>query len=228
MFPWHALAEGLNPNRHAHATAKGTAVKEAKCEQCECEYTYLVFRRAIGKSTAFLVADHETAQARANDDLYELLKSACDPVPCPNCGWYQRDMVARARQLRFGWLSIPSRVFFVISCILLPFVALFAAVWLEEKDRYAELGLTTMERQDAETLLVSLLLWGAALILAAVLLILRFLLPRFYDPNAADPKRRIDLGRYRAVTKEALRTGAFPRDANPDTRDGNPRRRYLF
>jgi hypothetical protein len=47
-------------------------------------------------------------------------------------------------------------------------------------------------------------------------------LARFYNPNAVDPERRIDLGRYRAVTKEDYLRGVLPRDANPDTPDGNP------
>jgi hypothetical protein len=209
MFPWHAIFKGLEAN--ATVTEKGTEVKEAKCEQCECEYVYQVFRSATGRSTAFLVADHDRAQQRADHELMYLLIDTCDPVPCPKCGWYQRNMVARARQLRFGWLSIASLVFFVISCFGLFFVVPAVAALV-----------AAIDKEPGILLYFGLLLWGAAFILAAVLLILRRVLERRYDPNAADRERRIDLGRYRAVTKEDYLRGVLPRDANPDTRDGNP------
>jgi hypothetical protein len=211
VFPWHILAHVLTPTPPgpATATAKDTAVKEAKCEQCDCEYFYQVFRSATGRSTAFLVADHHSAQQQADEELLDLLIDACDPVPCPNCGWYQQNMVARARQIRFGWLSRASFVFFLISCFGLFIVAVGA-------DEIA------LRDGDVKTLFAGLQLWGAAFIPAAVLFILKRVLTRRYDPNAADRERRIDLARYRAVTKKDYLRGVLPRDANPDTRDGNP------
>jgi hypothetical protein len=62
--------------------------------------------------------------------------------------------------------------------------------------------------------------WSLVLPLAlfasgVVLLILRSVLPRSFDPNTADLESRIRLGRRRAISKEAYEAGEFPPAADP-------------
>jgi hypothetical protein len=114
-------------------------------------------------------------------------------------------------------MKYPGVVFFVISCM---FLFVVAAYTLTAQNAHRP----ETRAHDSQILFgVALPLWGASLVPVAVVLILRRVLARRYDPNAADVERRIDLGRYRAVTKEDYQRGVLPRDANPDTRDGNPR-----
>jgi hypothetical protein len=114
MFPWHIiLVKGLEAT--ASHTARGSAVKTVRCEACHCQYAYRLSREAVGTSSDFLVADAQAAKQNASDELRKLLERECDPVPCPTCGWYQRNMVRRARQLRYRPLGIATEVLFVIT-----------------------------------------------------------------------------------------------------------------
>jgi hypothetical protein len=201
VLPLHTL--GKLSNATVTVTKDGTAVKNVQCEACNFEYVYQVSRQSQGRSTGFLVpdeVDYETAERRASDKLHKLLKQACDPVPCPACGRCQRDMVRRARQLRYRPLLIAGLVLFFISCILLMFLVIGA------------LADAPPARQAAarSTWFTFLLLWGATLAPAAVLLVLRYVLARSFEPNAEDVEGRIRQGRSRAVSKEAYLTGVLP------------------
>ena len=177
-------------------------MRNAKCEACNCEYVYQVTRRSAGSSTGFLNADYVAAQQSADKNLHNALAKACDPVPCPMCGWYQRNMVRRARYLRFRPLEYAG------AGLVLASVVAFLIVVIGGK----EAGWSEW------SLVLPLALFASGV----VLLILRSVLPRSFDPNTADLESRIRLGRRRAISKEAYEAGEFPPAAKPGTPDRNP------
>ena len=195
MFPWghfvHALAHSLN--RDTYCTHKGTALKTVQCEACQSEYVYRISREAVGHSSGFLWPDYETANQRASKELRKLLERGCDPVPCPACGWYQRNMVKRARQLRYAPLVSASVVLFFIAGLMTLFV-LIAAL--------ADTPTAQARRNNGEYFYL-FLTYGVILAAAAVCLALRFLLAWSFDPNAATVESRIQLGRWRTLKKQS-------------------------
>jgi hypothetical protein len=63
-----------------------------------------VFSRSMIRSAAgglALVGNGNDAAISANKRLRRRLKRAAEPVACPHCGWYQRDMVAVVRSRSF-------------------------------------------------------------------------------------------------------------------------------
>lgn len=90
------------------AYAEVTVPKTVRCEECRHEYHYLMKRRATGSGTSALFLDNqgasERAQQRAADTLSSVVKTDCDPVPCPECGWYQARMVEKLRRGYHRWL----------------------------------------------------------------------------------------------------------------------------
>src|SRR3954470_7550335 len=73
------------------------AWKQVRCEQCDCEYSYELIRRAKGVSFTVFHLFHRRAQRsasrRAERKLEKRLARGIDPAPCPECGWVQREMV---------------------------------------------------------------------------------------------------------------------------------------
>jgi hypothetical protein len=188
MFPWYLiLAKGLSQS--TFHTEKGSAVKAVVCENCNYYYAYRLSREAVGDSTGFLVPDYETAQQRASDKLRELLERGCDPVPCPECGWYQQNMVTRARQLKYRPLLIIGVVLIIIVMVL-SFPVIICTFNEGPKGPTLRSGIGYF---------VLLLIWEVALATSAGCLAARFLLPCFFNPNKADVESRIQLGRSRAI-----------------------------
>jgi hypothetical protein len=102
--------------KEALARKSGTTVKDVCCERCGFEYVYQ-FQRRTAREVATNVGfyDYKAAEARASDNLTHVLRDSCDPVPCPNCGWYQRPMVLRARQLRYRALRATALVILMVA-----------------------------------------------------------------------------------------------------------------
>jgi hypothetical protein len=192
-----------------YATADGTAFKHARCEECDFEYVYLLWRRAQAPAWGFLVPDHEGARNKARENLRRLLLRACEPVPCPVCGRYQRNMVRRARQLKYRSLLTASLVSFLAACILV--VPLMICGFVLENAAKAQGGPAPTAWWVYVVCSLAFVAWGAAAAAAPLLLILRLVLPWFYDPNAAAVESRIALGRSLAVSWEAFDAGlAYP------------------
>jgi hypothetical protein len=178
-----------------YATADGTDVKNVQCEACGFEYIYQLRRRVNGRASSFLIPDHQAAWQQANENLRHALAKACDPVPCPLCGWYQQPMIRRARQLKY-------RRFWLISLLLVIATAILAA---------AGAIVVALMRQQGGPLpwlaTVLFILAGAALVAAPVVVVLKFILSWSYDPNDADVESRIELGCSRAIGKETYESG---------------------
>src|SRR5829696_6431955 len=97
------------------STMSATVTKHVTCENCSCSYTYEMTRSATGQGTSVLWLDNEGAESRAQEraakSLERQLRTGCDLVPCPDCGWVQRDMAprVRARHLIVLFLVNPRR-----------------------------------------------------------------------------------------------------------------------
>ena len=91
----------------------GGTYKFVECEECQQKYVYRMERHADGQGNSLYFLDNAGAQRRAENQaqavLQHLLKTECDAVPCPKCGWYQEDMVkklCREHRLWMYWLGI--------------------------------------------------------------------------------------------------------------------------
>ena len=82
------------------ATASGSTIKSVVCEKCAYTYPYILTRSikisditpmGIGAATSQGIA------TAAEDRLAKVFETDCDPVPCPQCGWYQSAMLGRAQ-----------------------------------------------------------------------------------------------------------------------------------
>ena len=92
-------------------TVTGSEIREVKCEKCGCEYVYIVQARATGSGFSPLFLDderaHARAGARAKRGMQQQLRKLHLPIPCPDCGWYQKHMVELLRKKRlFFWMCL--------------------------------------------------------------------------------------------------------------------------
>jgi hypothetical protein len=91
------------------AYSSGSVDKFVRCEKCGEEYVYALFRDVSARATSLLFADNVGASNRASDraqgKLERALSQGVDPVPCPNCGYFQPDMVREARRRRLSWMG---------------------------------------------------------------------------------------------------------------------------
>jgi hypothetical protein len=195
VFPIHLLGHLVGAlETTAYATATGTTVKHVQCEACGFEFVYQLRRTVHGRATSFLIPDHQAAWVQANENLRHALATACDPVPCPLCGWLQRPMVRRARQLKYRRLWLVSLLLVVAAAILGAAGAIVLALTHQQSGPIPwPAG-------------VLFLLAGAALAAAPVVL-LKFILAWSYDPNDGDVESRIELGCSCAVGKKTCESG---------------------
>lgn len=84
------------------ATAQGTVWKIVTCSHCRQRFAFQLELETTGTVVgAPLSLDDEgarSAQARAEENLSKLARNIVFPLPCPNCGCYQPDMVDRLRE----------------------------------------------------------------------------------------------------------------------------------
>jgi len=184
------------------ATLTRSAIKETPCESCGQTYFYLLTRSLAVKVSAWdqLRAGADgawhLAMHRAHATMARMFTHESDPVPCPTCGWYQADMLRRARAIRFrGLLS------YRIAAVLL-FGALSCMVAIVLTD--------TARRNAASTEIdpwIPIMAWFAGLLgLACGLacLLVRRRRRQRYDPNSDSVVARKELGQMIALTPEAL------------------------
>src|SRR5262245_50687042 len=107
------------------STLRGRTVKRVDCEQCRAQYAYVVRRSAKGAGMSILWLDDAgasgRAEGRARTAVRRALARAVEPVACPSCGWYQKEMVREARRRRGKWFVIAAYVAggFAAFCLIL-------------------------------------------------------------------------------------------------------------
>jgi uncharacterized membrane protein YebE (DUF533 family) len=99
---------GIPIGREYTATMSASCTKAATCEKCAEDYLYKVEREATGSGSSILFLDNQGASQRAESaarkNLENALEKAVDAVPCPSCGWLQKNMVGQLKWSRANWV----------------------------------------------------------------------------------------------------------------------------
>lgn len=163
------------------AHVSGTIVRQVTCERCSFAFEYDITRTAAGYGISpYGVNDDGAARRAANHaerNLAELLAHAADPVPCPECGWLQADMVQESRARQWGTLRAVA-----ISILFMSLLSMVLGAMLL-------LGSNSLADEWR-----TLFLWtGTPAAIAAALLIIRWLCVKAINPNAGEQQRRISM-----------------------------------
>lgn len=175
------------------STLRGAVLKVVHCEQCQVEYFYRLERTGQGTGTSLLFLDNEGAAGRATVEAHQSLTAklerGVDLVPCPSCGWYQRDMLPRARREYRRWM------FYVAACLTF---GLFPLAFLG--------AIFNSVNPDSPPIPWPLFIAVVAVLgsLGVGLWLVRFVSCRRYDPNRLDVELRKRLGKARALRREDL------------------------
>ncbi len=179
---------------HFTATKQGAVLKLVRCENCACEYGYYMGRQTQGSGTSLLFLDNRGANKRAVRQAKKRLKRAletdCDPVPCPECGWYQTPMIPVLRRAYHRWMFVLGALGIVAAVIGLvsTLVYLFNAANPPEPQTFLQLWLIAV---------------GIG-VMGMLLIAVRKVLSFFNDPNASDQEGRKTLGQSLAIRGEEL------------------------
>ena len=150
------------------AAATASQRRQVVCEKCGCRYAYDVTRRGGGRS-----ANRGRAQRQAQTHLARKIATAVEPVACPDCGWYQADMVAEIRRRQHRWTSW--------AAIFVPVLGVFTVAIVG-----AVLDRSSGDFFDKNAVLV-LILVGLAILAGPAFPLVRRFLARRLDPNANYP-----------------------------------------
>ncbi len=170
-------------------TVTSKAAKLVRCEQCGRHYAYLAIREGHGEGMNLLwlrgKAAKSEAQTEAEAEAREKLLAAIDPVPCPGCGWFQSNMIGAARSLYLSWLSR-------VGVLMLGFGLALVFFFL--------LGFKAFPDSEGWTLALRLDL--GAVVLGALLIVVRYGMARRFQPNQLPEATRISLGNAQAMIVE--------------------------
>ena len=165
--------------RNYTASIAGAVVRDVSCEKCGCAYHYRLIRRGQGTGTAPYYLGQGGAERRAQtgaiNELEHSLAREIDPVPCPDCGWFQAEMVREIERRSFRWLKTVALVGGIVAAGAL---AIFAAS--------ASGGLQHALRTEDQ--LIAAVLTAAFVIAAFGPVMLRRAILRARDPNRLFPQ----------------------------------------
>jgi hypothetical protein len=188
-------------------TATGEVAKFVTCKKCGHGYGYWMKRVGTGSNTSWFLIGRDSAQSRSSRDaegeLAERLRTEHDPVPCPECGHYQKRMLGPAREEKYGWVFVAG----IVGGLAVGGGFMFLGT-----------ALTILGGGEKWVAAVKQAVLGmacpAAVGIPAAAYGLKGLLAGKYDPNAEPEDDRIDLGRERAMSpKEYARLAPKPRRA---------------
>jgi len=166
--------------RNFTAALSGSVVRDVTCEKCGCAYHYQLTRRGQGSGTAPYYINQGGAQRRAErgakKSLEKQLARDTDPVPCPDCGWFQSPMVREIRRRSMRWLNWTALTLGIFGTIVL---AGFVGNATRGFDR-------DLEGDDRTVAIIM-----AAVLVAVIVgpLLLRLFILRARDPNKDYPDR---------------------------------------
>lgn len=160
----------------------GSIVKQVVCENCSLTYVYEMERTA----GVMGFPSEKKAKRIVEQKLRKKLELDCDLVPCPHCGWYQKDMIKRGRKKAGNQVPITSLVLLTISGILAFIVVI--TVSGDKKDN-----------ADAQLALYAAILTAVFFCMGMGLAIAKYVQGVYWNPNKGDASERIRLGKERAV-----------------------------
>jgi hypothetical protein len=175
------------------ATHESTVPKDVTCEQCGREFYYLMKRQASGSASSPFFLDNRGAGARARDraeeELRRLLETECDPVPCPECGWYQSSMCATIRRSYHRWMVWTGAVLLTVAAPTLAFTVSCA---------------TGVQPTDESTVAALWIVSSSLAIAGLGMIVGRKIMASRHDPNGTDPDERRRIGQRLAFRREEL------------------------
>ncbi|MBI3175108.1 MAG: zinc ribbon domain-containing protein [Chloroflexi bacterium] len=102
--------------------ASGSILKPVVCENCGCEYFYQIKHQTDGSATNVLWLNKQgairNAENNANQNLESYLKKAVRNYHCPDCGFYQADMIQRMKNTIWQRAIIFGIIAFVIVAVV--------------------------------------------------------------------------------------------------------------
>jgi hypothetical protein len=202
--------------------AKGKAVKKVHCESCGNDYVYLMKRGFEGLETAWLSSTEKKAKdmskMKAVLGLQMMLDADCELIPCPECGWYQPNMVKKIRQGFRDNFATAGLIMIAVAVVLV--LGAFA--------HFGEQVPGADQLQLRHPVLLAFAVPLAALGIA--LYPLGKVLASRKDPNEDDPERRKKLGRRSSISRseyeentmgkpvEVIRLAGFDPPGEPELR----------
>jgi hypothetical protein len=185
-----------------YATVSGSILKRVQCEQCEHEYGYLMTRKGRGLARSWMFLDKqgasESANRKAEKQLFRRLEQSCDPVPCPRCGWYQEEMVRRLRRNHFRWLFFIGLAL-AGAAFLGGLIMYFCTVEIHLNARPGDLQI------PARDIYVGWSVVALLLLLSPTLIIVRSVMARRLDPNGEPVEKRRQQGQTMAMPEKEFR-----------------------
>jgi hypothetical protein len=167
------------------AEARGSVLNTVRCVRCKHVYGYVMVRSEPGGAVSY--GNNAGAEARARWVAGQALRGAlakgCDPVPCPECGTYQPNMLP---QLRHTYRRELRRTGIRL---LLAAGLLFALTrWVLDLEEAIVLNWVTW------------MAWAAGSLAGVGLIGYRWYLGSRHDPNSQpDTERRKEIGRQRVA-----------------------------
>lgn len=106
----------------------GSTEKIVTCEKCQCQYVYTLFREVSAGGTSLFSLDNagaaRRAETRADAKLQRELDRGVDACPCPKCGHFQSNMIAKARETVLPWLGFKTMLILLIAYPIVGFVTI--------------------------------------------------------------------------------------------------------
>jgi len=174
--------------------------KEVSCEQCGITFYYVVTVTGFGHETSPLFLDNagskRVSRARAKKNLKNALEEAKHDnhaVPCPNCGWYQKNMYEVFRAGKYSWLSGNIEGLLIALILMSGFVGLMFGGFYLFSDTNPDNGIMILS--------FVWLVFVMCIVLFAVNHLIFSKLRSRIDPNASDVEERIALGKIGTHTK---------------------------
>jgi hypothetical protein len=112
------------------ATVTRETLKLVRCEKCQCPFGYRMQRTVSEQAPAGWDEEKQKAELvkRAERKAKEVLRHECDPVPCPQCGDFQDDMVAAIREQEWG-IAVPALGTLGFGAIAAVTVSYIGSIW---------------------------------------------------------------------------------------------------
>jgi len=162
------------------ARVRASSLKVVSCENCKQSYAILLDVEARGEDLDLLFLDSDgskdRADAQARENLAAKIRNSVAVIPCPQCGFYQEDMV---RQLKENAWTNPVQIIGAIV-VLLSFIPLACDI--------------------SYSWIMTLVLAAAGV----MLLVRGYVVSYRYDPNAGDPGPRKVIGQNNSVWGDQL------------------------